>query len=631
MLDRLLQLFALGNFLLAAALVIIIFALLIFLFPQSWRNPVQRAFSALLTFVGIVYVGQVFLLRTDNLADAEIWLRFKWIGIAFVPAAYLHFSNAVLRSTFYYSRLRRAAMLLSYGIGTILLALVLTTDLVVGKAFLYPFATQLAAGPLFPLFAGYFFATTAWGIYNIEIARRRSLTPTSKRRLRRLAFAFLAPALGVFPYLVFAGFPQLVHPIVLLMLTFFGSIGLIVMLVVMAYTVAYQGALAPDRVVKQKLVHYLLRGPLVAVGVVVALIIVPQIGRSLRLSYETLLFATVIVGIIVFEMLISRGKSFLDRLLFWQDRDEIKQIQQLDARLITTTDVRQLLENILAALCDLLRVESGFVLAPDSAGWRVEAMVGAREPVQRYMSDSSTQTSLVNTQNNGHALIAGGSYWLYPLRVNGGDAVVGVIGVTARTPEPDLTDHERELFEAFASQAELALEDRQFQKYIFEAFEQLGGEVDLLQRARTKTRVVGTTAQERVEDELIYSPDFHRVVKDALDHYWGGPKLTHSPLLQLNIVRKSLGVYDQNPTNALRGVLADAIERLRPEGVRSMTAPEWVLYNILEMKVIQGLKIRDIAQKLAISESDLYRKQRIAIQEVAKMVQQMEQKDGKEP
>lgn len=629
MLDRLLQTLALGNFLLAAALVIIIFALLIFLFPQSWRNPVQRAFSALLTFVGIVYVGQVFLLRTDSLADADIWLRFKWIGIAFVPAAYMHFSNAVLRSTFYYSRLRRTAMLLAYGIGTILLGLVLTTDLVVGNAFLYPFATQLQAGPLFPLFAGYFFATTAWGIYNIEIARRRSLTPTSKRRLRRLAFAFLAPALGVFPYLVFSGFPQLVHPLVLLTLTFIGSIGLTVMLVVMAYTVGYQGALAPDRVVKQKLVHYLLRGPLVAAGVVVALIIVPQIGRTLRLSYETLLFATVIVGIIVFEMLISRGKSFLDRLLFWQDRDEIKQIQQLDARLITTTDVRQLLENILAALCDLLRVESGFVLAADNTDWHVEAMVGAREPVQRYMSGSSAQSALVTAQGNGHALIAGGSYWLYPLRVNGGDSVVGVIGIGARTPEPDLTDHERELFEAFASQAELALEDRQFQKYIFEAFEQIGGEVDLLQRARTKTRVVGTTAQERVEDELIYSPDFHRVVKDALDHYWGGPKLTHSPLLHLNIVRKSLGVYDQNPTNALRGVLADAIERLRPEGVRSMTAPEWVLYNILEMKVIQGHKIRDIAQKLAISESDLYRKQRIAIQEVAKMVQQMEQKDGK--
>src|SRR5581483_8108276 len=109
--------------------------------------------------------------------------------------------------------------------GTVFLALVLFTNYVVGTPFNYPYATQLSAGPLFPLFAIYFFATTAWGIYNIEVARRRTLTPTSRRRLRRLAFAFLAPALGVFPYLVFSGFPALIPPIILLLLTFFGTLG----------------------------------------------------------------------------------------------------------------------------------------------------------------------------------------------------------------------------------------------------------------------------------------------------------------------------------------------------------------------------------------------------------------------
>jgi hypothetical protein len=155
--------------------------------------------------------------------------------------------------------------------------------------------------------------------------------------------------------------------------------------------------------------------------------------------------------------------------------------------------------------------------------------------------------------------------------------------------------------------------------------------VELLQRVQAKPRVVGGVAQERVEEELVASPDFNRAVKDALDHYWGGPKLTHSPLLQLNIVQQSLDAYDHNPTRALRAILAEAIEELRPEGSRSLTSPEWVLYNILELKVMQGMKVRDIAQKLAISESDLYRKQRVAIQEVAKVVQQKEQRDTKAP
>lgn len=107
--------------------------------------------------------------------------------------------------------------------------------------------------------------------------------------------------------------------------------------------------------------------------------------------------------------------------------------------------------------------------------------------------------------------------------------------------------------------------------------------------------------------------------------------MTHSPLLELNVVKSSLGEFDHNPTRALRAVLTRAIDQLKPEGTRSFTAPEWVLYNILEMKVIQGRKVREIAQRLAMSESDLYRKQRVAIQEVAKAVQQMESKDDKTP
>lgn len=627
MFDLFLELLALANFLLAAALVIFTFALLLWLFPSSWRNPVQRGFSALLTFVGIVYIGQVFLLRATSPEAAEQLLRFKWIGIAFVPAAYLHFSNAVLRSTFYDSRWRRAATWAAYLGGMIFLGLVLLSDWIVAEPFNAPFATQLHAGPLFGLFAIYFTATTVWGIYNIELARRRTLTPISRRRLRRLGIAFIAPAFGVFPYLVFSGFPALIPPVILLLLTFFGTIALLGMLIVMAYTVAYQGALAPDRIIKQKFAHYLLRGPLVAVGVVTAMTIVPFIETLIPLSRDTLLAATVIIGVIVFEMLISRGKGYIDRVLFWQDRREINQIQKLEAHLLTTGDLRQVLENILAAMCDLLRVQSGFALAAEPDGWKLETVVGAREPVQQFMASQVAPPSLNSDETRQPRFFVVGEYWLYPLQVNGSDIVVGVLGVAARAPQPDLTEHEQELVDALASQAELALEDRALQKNVFDALEQIGSEVEALQRVQAKPRVIGGIAGERVEEELIASPDFNRAIKGALDDYWGGPKLAHSPLLQLNIVRQSLGAYGQNPTRALRGILAEAIDTLRPEGSRSLTAPEWLLYNILELKVMQGMKIREVAQKLAMSESDLYRKQRVAIQEVAKTVQQMEQRD----
>ncbi|MGE5139853.1 MAG: histidine kinase N-terminal 7TM domain-containing protein [Rudaea sp.] len=628
MLDLIVSFLSLGNFILAAALIVTTFALLLYLFPQNLRYPVQRAFSALLLFVGLVYVGQVFLLRVDNPADAMVWLRFKWIGIAFVPAAFLHFSDVVLRSTFSYSPYRRAATFVAYFTSAVFLYLVVFTDLIVRGVYDYPAATQLGSGQFFWLFAIYFFATTAWGLYNIDQARLRSLTPTSRRRLGRLAIAFLAPALGVFPYLVISGFAASLPPVLLLAITFFGTIGLILMLVVMAYTVAYQGALAPDRVVKQKLIHYLLRGPVVALGVVVALTIVPPLERYLHLSHESFLFATIIVGIIVFELLVSRGKAFLDRMLFFQDRREIQQIQKLESRLLTTSDLHQILENILAALCDLVRVPGGFVLAAAGEDWRLEAVVGPRERVQQFLQAHRIDDAFANGSN--HHLLPFEKYWLYPLRANG-DAVIGLLALEARSPEPDLSAHEQELLDALASQAETAIEDRQLQLGVFEVLEQIGSEVEQLQKARTRPRVVGSTVQEKVEEELVLSPDFHRAVKDALDHFWGGPKLARSPLLELQIVKGSLSDYDQNPTRALRAVLVRAIDQLKPEGTRSLTAPEWVLYNILEMKVIQGQKVRDVARKLAMSESDLYRKQRVAIEEVARAVQQMESQDKTPP
>ena len=84
-------------------------------------------------------------------------------------------------------------------------------------------------------------------------------------------------------------------------------------------------------------------------------------------------------------------------------------------------------------------------------------------------------------------------------------------------------------------------------------------------------------------------------VKDALSHYWGGPKLTRSPLMQLRVVDRVVEEADGNPGKALRLVLGRAIQNLRPGGKQDLSTPEWLLYNILEMRFIQGRKIRDIA------------------------------------
>ena len=100
-----------------------------------------------------------------------------------------------------------------------------------------------------------------------------------------------------------------------------------------------------------------------------------------------------------------------------------------------------------------------------------------------------------------------------------------------------------------------------------------------------------------------------------------------NPLLALRVVERTAQEHDGNVMRSLRSVLKQAIERLRPDGQRQMTTPEWILYNILELKFLQGRRVREVARRLAMSESDLYRKQRTAIEAVAQTLAQMEQEE----
>jgi hypothetical protein len=166
------------------------------------------------------------------------------------------------------------------------------------------------------------------------------------------------------------------------------------------------------------------------------------------------------------------------------------------------------------------------------------------------------------------------------------------------------------------------------QQQVFASLEALTPQVEMIQRLRAAARYDGTVVLTS-EELSLEDRDVSRWVKDALSHYWGGPKLSQSPLLRLEIVKRALAENGGNPTNALRAILQEAIERVRPEGERRFTG-EWILYNILDMKFMEGRKVREIALRLAMSEADLYRKQRVAIETVAKAILTMEKEARKE-
>jgi len=196
--------------------------------------------------------------------------------------------------------------------------------------------------------------------------------------------------------------------------------------------------------------------------------------------------------------------------------------------------------------------------------------------------------------------------------------ILGVVCAPGQTIEPD----QLQALWLLAERAALALEDRSLQQRVFSTLQDLQPQVELIQRMRAASRY--DTRANLLAETFAPENDVSEWVREALNHYWGGPKLTDSPLMRLRVVQEmARDEYDGNMPNALRALLKRAVEQVRPEGERRFTT-EWMLYNILDLKFIEGRKVREVAARLAMSEADLYRKQRIAVEAVAKTILEME-------
>jgi hypothetical protein len=636
--DRLL---AFANVLVLSTVTILAFSLLAYNFTYNFRVPVARRFSLLLACVMIVYGSEVALARIEDPQAAERWLRFEWLGIAMMPAAYYLFSLSVLATTNYrVGRRRYIALLLT--LASVLCAIdALFGTLIVDELVFAPPLAYLESGPLFWAFAAFFAAAVWLSLLNILKARSRCLTDNSRRRMNFLLLGFIAPGVGVFPYLIAMSRlgPSAEPSRWVFALSILGNVFIAVMLVVMSYTVSYFGVLTPDRVVRYRMVRFLLRGPAVAILVILAVQTVPVIEQALGLPTNIVLFS-IITGVIVFSQLfLSVSKSSVDRLIYRADRDEVAWLRELDRRLLTTTDLRQFLENHLVAMCELLRVDSGFVAGLAGPDLLLEAMVGTQEARTQLIRDRNWSDSLSRALKSmqGAVPLSEGGYWLWPLqgRSEEGDSplTLGMLGIQARTTAPLLSQDEFEVVNQLVERISSALMDRRLQQNVFVTLRSIIPDIDRIQSMRNAIPYVNadsetSTVSTMLNPSPIYSPEFEAWVKDALSHYWGGPKLTQSPLIHLNMVSDTLHKAEDDPTKALRLVLGSALERLKPDGKQNLTAPEWLLYNILEMRFIQGRKVREIADRLAMSESDLYRKQRVAIGHLAKVLSEMEQENS---
>lgn len=623
---------ALLNDVLQASVVIFGLGVALYNLRHVRRDRVVRAFSALVTFVAIVYLTELLNSRDTIALSGDSWLRLGWIGIAMVPAAQFHLSDALLVTTGDVSGRRRLLVRVFYLTGLVFLLLVSFTTLIVDKLINIQRIPHLQAGPLFAIFALYFWGVTFVSIYGVWKARQRCVTSTTRSRMQMIFLGFMAAPLGVFPYLLISRNPDLPTNIPFWLILIMGNLVVGVMFSLLTYYMAYFGAVSPDRVVRVRLFKFMARVPLSAMIVLLVYVLVNRTSSLLGLDVETALAVSVVATVMLVQWAIHSFKYPLERLLQLNDDPDVRRIQELGDRLLTTRDMHQFLESLLIATCELLRTPNAFVVAITPAGTRLEVTVG---PFQDIFEGEDWQQLAAGDGENPLITLGGfivwHNYWIYPLHNRRHNNLVGILGVQARAAQPDLTPSEQDSFDRLSRQAANALEDRVLQQEVFAAVEGLLPDIIAIQARRSAATYSSDPLLNASEEPtpIVNDPDFTGMVRDALTHYWGGPKLTESPLMGLQIVQEAMKKHDGNPTKAIRGILEQAIEQQRPEGERNMTTGEWILYNILELKFIQGRRVRDVARRLAMSESDLYRKQRVAIENVAETIALMEREATK--
>lgn len=615
------------NQILTAGIAITAFSLFLYALSFNLRDRVARSFAIILLCVVIVFTTEALQDESMTADMIQLLLRLQWFGIVFLPAAYLHLSDALLVTAGRPSRGRRRLAVRGIYIVSGFFLLLLALGYLLGPVVMdgKP-APHLARTLWTDVFTLFYVTAIVWAGINFARAYMLMLSSSGRRRMLYLMAGATAPALGSYPYLLFGYGLAARHTFLFWSVATVINVLVGALVIMMAYAVAFFGVSWPDRVIKSRLFKWIMRGPVTASTALALMTIIRRGGELLGSPYNAFVPFIVVVTILSLEHIITFAAPIWERRLFFgNDRGELQLLQNFEERLLTQSDLQQFLEAVLAAVRDHMQAPSAFVAALDDETLSPIVVAGNRS----MLDQDGLPEALEKVNGDTRREFQWGNFWILPLyhrRHADMDQdelppLLGILGV-ARREKQVIERDQREALWLLADRAALALQDRQLQQRVFRSLEDLQPQVEMIQRMRAAGRY--DTRTSLLDDTLLQEADLANWVRDALTHYWGGPKLTNNPLIKLQVVQDLAVQDDGNSANALRLLLRKAVDQVKPKGDRKFTT-EWILYNILEMKFIEGRKVRDVASRLAMSEADLYRKQRIAVDVVAKAILEMEE------
>ncbi|HQL27511.1 MAG TPA: histidine kinase N-terminal 7TM domain-containing protein, partial [Anaerolineaceae bacterium] len=400
-----------------AGVAITAIALVMYALSFNFRDVVARTFVIILALVAVVFSSDTIANISNSSAIIQAWLQLRWAGIAFLPAAYFYFSDALLTLTGKPSRGRRTWLVRIFMLVSFVWAVLIPLRVTVGPLSqdTAPVA-YLTTNPFTFVFGVYYLAVFGLSFYNLARAVLRSNTTTTRRRLFYLFIGASAPAVTCVLFLFHGSALFTRNPDFFWLLTILGAIITGVALIVMAYVVSFFGLSWTDRAIKSRLFRWLMRGPFVAMTVLGATTVVRRYGLALGDPYIPYVPVVMIGTVLVLEYFITLLAPRLENTIFFgADREDLSLIRTLEERMLTEKDLDQFLEIIAASICDQLQVRGAFIAVLENGS--VNYIIHAGD---RHILDKLPETSeLIRAVQPGGQIsrepVVLGSFRLIPL------------------------------------------------------------------------------------------------------------------------------------------------------------------------------------------------------------------------
>ena len=346
--------------------------------------------------------------------------------------------------------------------------------------------------------------------------------------------------------------------------------------------------------------------------------------------------AFILACAIITHTLFDAGRVLQERLLY---KGRYRKLRA-DLRLLSMeagdeSDLGMQLHRVLRRLLHDLRVQEGFIALRQDDTYVVEAAVGRQWSAQRFpLTILSADMTKEIEVTNGNVLAK--MALLVPIYENQEQVASLVLGAKADQQAYDAKECDR------LNMLAHDIED------VIHITQEQDKQVQVLDRQLDEFRAREQALQQQLQ-EIMSSPaiadvpshdEMSILVEDALQHlddygYLGEHQLANLRVVDRMVLSASESDSDKGTTithvdkgKALQRVLIQTVRLLRPNGdepkLTAVPPREWQPFVILHDYYVQGELIRDITNRLYISERTYHRRRRSGILSVAKSLTEME-------